>query len=62
MYIEFEDGLLTGNKEIDGQHKEWIDRINKLTKAPAFVSLALIALSLISIVPYKFFKVDTNFT
>lgn len=33
MYIEFEDSLLTGNKEIDGQHKEWIDRINKLTKA-----------------------------
>ena len=33
MYIEFEDSLLTGNKEIDAQHKEWIDRINKLTKA-----------------------------
>ena len=30
MYAEFDITLVTGNEEIDGQHKEWIDRINKL--------------------------------
>ena len=30
MYAEFDISLVTGNDEIDGQHKEWIDRINKL--------------------------------
>ena len=30
MYAEFDITLVTGNDEIDGQHKEWIDRINKL--------------------------------
>ena len=29
-YVEFDNSLVTGNAEIDGQHKEWIDRINKL--------------------------------
>lgn len=33
MFIEFDDSLLTGNKVIDEQHKEWIERINKLTNA-----------------------------
>lgn len=33
MYLELEDSLLTGNKEIDEQHREWIDRINKLTQS-----------------------------
>ncbi len=30
MYAEFDDSLVTGNKEIDEQHKEWIGKINKL--------------------------------
>lgn len=30
MYVEFDDSLITGNKEIDEQHKEWIGKINKL--------------------------------
>lgn len=30
MYAEFDDSLVTGNKLIDGQHKELIDRINNL--------------------------------
>ena len=30
MYAEFDISLVSGNDEIDGQHKEWIDRINKL--------------------------------
>ena len=29
-YVEFNNSLVTGNKEIDEQHQEWIDRINKL--------------------------------
>ena len=29
-YVEFDNSLVTGNAEIDEQHKEWIDRINKL--------------------------------
>ena len=29
-YVEFDNSLVTGNGEIDEQHKEWIDRINKL--------------------------------
>ena len=29
-YLEFNSNLVTGNVEIDEQHKEWIDRINKL--------------------------------
>ena len=29
-YLEFDNSLVTGNEVIDGQHKEWIDRINKL--------------------------------
>lgn len=29
-YVEFNNNLVTGNAEIDEQHKEWIDRINKL--------------------------------
>lgn len=33
MRIEFDDSLLTGNTEIDDQHKEWIGRINELTSA-----------------------------
>lgn len=32
MYAEFDESLVTGNKEIDEQHKEWIDKINKLIK------------------------------
>lgn len=32
MYVEFDDSLVTGNKLIDAQHKEWIDKINKLVK------------------------------
>ena len=32
MYAEFDESLVTGNKEIDEQHKEWIDKINKLLK------------------------------
>lgn len=30
MYVEFDNSLITGNKEIDDQHKEWIDKIDKL--------------------------------
>ena len=30
MYAEFDISLVTGNKEIDDQHKEWIDKINEL--------------------------------
>lgn len=30
MYAEFDDSLITGNDMIDSQHKELIDRINKL--------------------------------
>ena len=30
MYAEFDESLVTGNKEIDSQHKEWIDKINDL--------------------------------
>ena len=30
MYAEFDISLVTGNEEIDEQHKEWIDKINKL--------------------------------
>ena len=30
MYAEFDESLVTGNELIDGQHKELIDRINKL--------------------------------
>lgn len=29
-YLEFDNSLVTGNAEIDEQHKEWIDRINRL--------------------------------
>ena len=29
-YVEFDNNLVTGNAEIDEQHKEWIARINKL--------------------------------
>lgn len=32
MYVEFDESLVTGNKEIDNQHKEWIDKINKLVQ------------------------------
>ena len=30
MYAEFDINLVTGNKEIDDQHKEWIEKINEL--------------------------------
>ncbi|MGN0371648.1 MAG: bacteriohemerythrin [Enterocloster sp.] len=30
MHATFDDSLVTGNKLIDGQHKELIDKINKL--------------------------------
>ena len=30
MYAEFDDTLITGNEMIDSQHKELIDKINKL--------------------------------
>ena len=30
MRAEFDDSLVTGNEMIDGQHKELIDKINKL--------------------------------
>lgn len=30
MYVEFDESLVTGNTEIDEQHKEWIGKINKL--------------------------------
>ena len=30
MYAEFDISLVTGNEEIDEQHKEWIEKINKL--------------------------------
>lgn len=30
MYAEFDISLVTGNKEIDKQHQEWIDKINEL--------------------------------
>ena len=30
MYAEFDISLVTGNSEIDEQHQEWIDKINKL--------------------------------
>ena len=30
MYAEFDISLVTGNSEIDDQHKEWIDKINNL--------------------------------
>ena len=30
IYVEFDNSLVTGNNEIDSQHKEWIDKINKL--------------------------------
>lgn len=30
MYAEFSENLITGNEMIDSQHKELIDRINKL--------------------------------
>lgn len=29
-YVEFNNSLVTGNHEIDEQHEEWINRINKL--------------------------------
>ena len=33
MYAVFNDNLLTGNELIDGQHKEIIEKINKLVSA-----------------------------
>lgn len=30
MYVEFDESLVTGNEAIDDQHKEWIEKINKL--------------------------------
>ena len=30
MYAEFDISLVTGNKEIDAQHEEWINKINEL--------------------------------
>lgn len=33
MYAEFDNSLVIGNEVIDGQHKELIDRINKLVEA-----------------------------
>lgn len=33
MYAEFNSNILTGNETIDGQHKELIDRINKLVSS-----------------------------
>ena len=32
MYAEFDESLVTGNEVIDGQHKELIDKINKLVE------------------------------
>ena len=32
MYAEFDESLVTGNEVIDGQHKELIEKINKLVK------------------------------
>lgn len=32
MYAEFDASLVTGNEVIDGQHKELIDKINKLVE------------------------------
>ena len=32
MYAEFTDNLVTGNEMIDSQHKELIERMNKLSK------------------------------
>lgn len=29
-YLEFDNSLVTGNVEIDEQHKEWIEKINRL--------------------------------
>ena len=33
MYAEFTDNLVTGNEMIDSQHKELIDRMNKLLES-----------------------------
>ena len=33
MNIRFDNSLITGNQEIDEQHKEWIERIQKLIRA-----------------------------
>lgn len=33
MRAEFDDSLITGNKMIDGQHKELIEKINDLLRA-----------------------------
>ena len=33
MYATFDDSLITGNEMIDEQHKELIDKINKLLKS-----------------------------
>lgn len=33
MYAEFTDELITGNKTIDAQHRELIDKINDLLKS-----------------------------
>ena len=29
-YVEFDNSLVTGNAEIDEQHREWIEKIDKL--------------------------------
>lgn len=33
MYAEFDDSLITGNKMIDAQHRELIEKINNLLKS-----------------------------
>ena len=33
MRAEFDDSLVTGNEMIDSQHKELIDKINKLLES-----------------------------
>ena len=33
MYAVFNENLYTGNEKIDGQHKEIIEKINKLVAA-----------------------------
>ena len=33
MYAEFTDNLVTGNEMIDSQHKELIERMNKLLES-----------------------------
>ena len=50
MRAEFDDSLVTGNEMIDGQHKELIDKINKLLDSCETSKDKLVAVKTLSLI------------